>query len=360
MNKNFWKNKKVLITGHTGFKGSWLSLWLKNLGASVFGYSDSIPTKPSHYELLSIDNKIKSYYDDIQNLTQLSNFFEESKPEIIFHMAAQSLVQKSYQKPIQTYSTNVMGTVNLLECVRNVNPRVVIIVTSDKCYENKENKLKLTEEDPMGGYDPYSSSKGCAELIVSSYRNSFFNTENISEHNVSLSSVRAGNVIGGGDWSENRLIPDIVKHLMNDSDFALRNPESIRPWQFVLDPLYGYLLLAEKMWQNGKEFSSAWNFGPGDENLKPVSWILNKFSEKWNKKLIINSNVKTNHEMNYLALDSTKAKTKLGWETRLDMDTTIDWIIDWYKNYENKSNIYDFSLKQITNYQELIQYDACM
>ena len=252
MNPTFWNNKKVLLTGHTGFKGSWLSLWLQKLNVNLVGFSNVIPTNPSLFELADVKSGMRSIMGDIRNFDSLKEVVEEHKPEIVIHMAAQSLVQSAYKNPIETYATNIMGTVNLLEAVRACSNMCVIInVTSDKCYDNKETLRGYREDDPMGGYDPYSSSKACSELITSAFRNSFFNSKDYSSHGVALASVRSGNVIGGGDWAKNRLIPDIIRGIMERCPVMIRNPESIRPWQHVLDPLHGYLLLIEKMWKNG-------------------------------------------------------------------------------------------------------------
>jgi len=275
MNEKFWKNKKILITGHTGFKGSWLTIWLKKLGVDITGFSKSTPTKPSLFEIADVRNGIKSIEGDIKNYDFLKEVISKHEPEIIFHMAAQSLVIKSYSDPIETFSTNVMGTVNLLNAIKEIKkPRVVVNVTSDKCYENNESLEGYTEDDPMGGYDPYSSSKGCAELITKSFRNSFFSHNEKNE--VAVSSVRAGNVLGGGDWAENRLIPDIIRAIKNKEIVNIRNPNSLRPWQHVLDPLNGYIQLAEKLVDNKLEYSEGWNFGPDKNEIKSVSWIIEK------------------------------------------------------------------------------------
>ena len=353
INSNFWKEKKVFLTGHTGFKGGWLSLWLQNLGSILTGYSNNIPTEPSFYKSSKVEENMESVFGDVRNKDYLFDTMKKSNPDIVIHMAAQTLVRKSYDDPLETYETNVMGTVNLLESVRKIHPKVVIVVTSDKCYDNKESKKKFQEDDPMGGYDPYSNSKGCAELVVSSYRNSFFNIEKFQDHKVSLASVRAGNVIGGGDWSQDRLIPDIMSSIYNQKPLSIRNPESVRPWQFILDPLCGYLILAEKMWENGKEFSEAWNFGPNDENLKTVSWIVNKIDPKLVNTLNSNTQEPIKHESEYLALDSSKASTKLGWNLKIDINLALDWTMAWYEKFVNNDNMNEFSTKQIQNYQSL-------
>ena len=265
MNSNFWKNKKVLLTGHTGFKGSWLSIWLKKLDVELVGFSKDIPTKPSLFEIAKVSEGMTSITGNIEDFTAIQKVLKENKPEIVIHMAAQSLVRKSYEEPINTFATNVMGTVNLLQAVKTTgSTRVLINITSDKCYENKGTEKAFSENSPMGGYDPYSSSKGCAELVTSSFRNSFFNLKEFERHGCSLSSVRSGNVIGGGDWAKDRLIPDIVNGVYKRTPIQIRNIKSVRPWQFVLEPLFGYLLLAQRMWKEGKEFSEPWNFGPDE------------------------------------------------------------------------------------------------
>jgi len=356
MNTHFWKNKKVLITGHTGFKGSWLSLWLQNLGSKVVGYSDSIPTNPSLFETAKVEMEMDSIFGDIIDKQHIQEVMENFKPEIVFHMAAQSLVRRSYEQPLITYETNVMGTANLLESARKTRPKVIVVITSDKCYNNKETNKKFIESDPMGGYDPYSSSKGCAELVVSSFRNSFFNINKFENHSVSLSTVRAGNVIGGGDWAEDRLIPDIIKCFLKNEKLHVRNPNATRPWQFVLDPLYGYLILAEKMWNEGKKFSQAWNFGPDEKNLKSVSWIIEKFENYLNKKF--QSDVREDnsmHEASTLTLDSTKANKELGWNIKIDINKALEWTVNWYTNYNKKNDMRKFSMDQITTYQAILR-----
>lgn len=352
MNKEFWKNKKILITGHTGFKGSWLTIWLKRLGAEITGFSKSVPTNPSLFEISGIKKDIKSITGNIQNYEFLKETINETKPEIIFHMAAQSLVIKSYSEPIETFSTNIMGTANLLYASKETNlPKVVINVTSDKCYENNGSLEGYSEDDPMGGYDPYSSSKGCAELITKSFRKSFF--ENNSESDVRLASVRAGNVIGGGDWAEDRLIPDIIRAIKNKKSVRIRNPNAIRPWQHVLDPLNGYINLAEKLWSDKMKYSEGWNFGPEKNEIKSVSWIINKFNECWKNK--IDWDIKKNelHEADNLILNCQKAKSKLGWNSKLDIESTLRWTIEWYEKYFEGEDMRKMTEEQITKFQNL-------
>lgn len=351
MTPSFWNNKRVLITGHTGFKGSWLTIWLKKLGAEVIGYSNSIPTNPSLCELSGINSDITSITGDIRDLDALRNTFSQYNPQIVIHMAAQSLVSPSYDDPVETYSTNVMGTVNLFECIRKTNDTSVIInVTSDKCYENKETLNGYVETDRIGGHDPYSNSKACSELVTSSFRNSFF-SDYPNEKN--LASVRAGNIIGGGDWSENRLVPDIMKSLQQELPLKIRNPNGIRPWQHVLDPLNGYLTLAEHLWDHGSKFSEAWNFGPEQNNIKPVSWIVEQISEYWGSSLKWEKSVHDFHETNVLSLNCSKSKSQLNWNPKLNLIDSIKWTVDWFKEFYNKSDMREITEKQINDFNLL-------
>ena len=353
MDPNFWKDKKILLTGHTGFKGSWMSLWLQEVGAKVTGYSDSIPTNPSLFEVAEVEKGMNSIIGNVKDLEKLKKVISDYEPEIVIHMAAQSLVQGSYENPVETYSTNVMGTVNLLEAVRkSEKTKVVINVTSDKCYEEIEVERGFKETDPIGGHDPYSSSKGCSELITSAFRKSFF--ENKNSQKISLASVRAGNVIGGGDWAENRLVPDIMKGILKDESIKIRNPNFIRHWQHVLDPLNGYMILAEKLWNNEENYSESWNFGPIDDNAKPVSWMLDKFNEYWENGINWQQDTNEfNHENNFLKLDSTKSKTRLGWMSKIDLELAIKLIVDWYLEFKNESNMNKITKKQIQFFSKL-------
>lgn len=353
VDKDFWRNKKVLITGHTGFKGSWLSLWLQSLNAEVIGYSLPPPTQPNLFELARIAEGMTSIIGDVRNLVHLQNEFIQHKPEIVFHLAAQSLVRYSYANPIETYMTNVMGTAHLLETVRQIKSvKVVVIITSDKCYENKEWMWAYRENEPMGGYDPYSSSKGCAELVTAAYRNSFFHSNQYAEHGVAIASVRAGNVIGGGDWAQDRLIPDMLRAFMAKNTVYIRNPHAIRPWQFVLEPLQGYLLLAEKLYaDNGSKFAEAWNFGAEQQDSKSVQWIVEKLSNYWGNEASWDiDKTQHPHEAHYLKLDSTKAKTYLNWQPVLTLDITLQWIVKWYQAYRQQADMRIFTLQQIQDY----------
>lgn len=356
MNKRFWKDKKVLITGHTGLKGGWLSLWLMNSGAHVIGYALDPPTHPSLFNLTRLDKRVTSINGDIRNLEYLKSVITEHKPEILIHMAAQALVRYSYKDPIETYSTNVMGTVNVLEAVRQSRCiRAVIIVTSDKCYENKEWHWGYRENEAMGGHDPYSSSKGCAELVTSAYRNSYFSEKDYEYHGVAVASVRAGNVIAGGDWAEDRLIPDIIKAFMDNRPVIIRSPNAVRPWQHVLEPLNGYLCLAEKLWEAGPKFAGVWNFGPNDEDSKPVSWIVEKLAKLWDKGARWDLDTARNpHEAGHLKLDCSKAKTLLGWSPNLSLSTALEWIIEWYRSYMQNEDMYAVTEGEILRFESLV------
>jgi CDP-glucose 4,6-dehydratase len=353
MDRGFWSGKRVFITGHTGFKGSWLSLWLQSLGSHLFGYSLDHPSKPCLFDLADVASGMTSLQGDIRDRSALASAMVASQCEIVLHLAAQSLVRRSYHDPIETYSTNVMGTANVLDAARTCRSvRVVIIVTSDKCYENREQEAGYRETDPMGGFDPYSSSKGCAELITAAWRNSYFHPDRHAEHNVAISSARAGNVIGGGDWAEDRLIPDIMNAFHSGEPVSLRNPASIRPWQFVLDSLSGYLLLAERMWENGKSYSSAWNFGPDLGAFRSVEWLTRELAMRWGTGARINLDTSSHpHEARLLALDCGKARERLKWSTSQPLEITLDWIIDWYKAYFSASNVRSLTLDQIQRYR---------
>ena len=355
INLNFWKNKKVLLTGHTGFKGSWLSIWLKKLDVELVGFSKDIPTKPSLFEIAKVSEGMTSITGNIEDFTAIQKVLKENKPEIVIHMAAQSLVRKSYEEPINTFATNVMGTVNLLQAVKTTGSTLVLInITSDKCYENKGTEKAFSENSPMGGYDPYSSSKGCAELVTSSFRHSFFNLKEFERHGCSLSSVRSGNVIGGGDWAKDRLIPDIMNSISKRIPTQIRNTRSIRPWQFVLEPLFGYLILAQRMWEEGKEFSEPWNFGPDETDCKSVKWILEKISKELDDGFSWKEDTRDNpHEAEMLKLDCNKAKKRLGWKTKLDVNETIEWTVNWYKEYFKNSDMKQYTENQIDKFISL-------
>lgn len=353
MDPAFWKGKSVFLTGHTGFKGSWLSLWLELLGARVNGYALAPESEPSLFRLADVGKSVKSITADIRDSARLRSALEESAADIVIHMAAQSLVRESYVDPVGTYATNVMGTVNLLEAVRSApTVRAVIVVTSDKCYENRERAEGYREDEAMGGYDPYSSSKGCAELITAAYRRSFFGDGTDGRRVAAVASVRAGNVIGGGDWAKDRLVPDAVNAFMAGQSVRIRNPAAIRPWQHVLEPLRGYLILAERLWHDGTAFAEAWNFGPDDGDAKPVSWVVERLARAWGDAAGWDADgTPQPHEAGRLKLDCTKARERLHWSPRLDLPSALDWIVDWYKAYGRRENMRRFTLAQIAHYQ---------
>lgn len=355
MNRTFWKDKKVLVTGHTGFKGSWLSLWLQKLGAKVVGYALSPPTKPSLFEVAQVADGMTSIKGDVRHLEYLQAVIADHRPEIIIHLAAQPLVRCSYEDPVETYSTNVMGTVNVLEAVRqSESVRVVVSITSDKCYENKEWLWGYRENDPVGGYDPYSSSKGCAELIISAYRNSFFPTEEYQHHKVAVASTRAGNVIGGGDWARDRLIPDFMTAIMEDRPAIIRSPSAVRPWMHVLEPLNGYLRLAEQLWAHGPKFAQAWNFGPNSEDTKTVLWLVEHLTRFWGEgarwKL---DSVQHPHESRFLKLDCSKAQSLLGWSAKLRLSTALEWTVEWYQSYQQNKDMRALTEEQIIRFENI-------
>lgn len=353
IDNNFWKNKKVFITGHTGFKGSWLCIWLHLLKAEITGYSLCPPTNPSMYNQCNIDKIVKtSIISDVTNYSMLNQSMLESQADVVVHMAAQTIVREGYENPCETYSTNVMGTVNVLESAKNCNSvKAVLIVTSDKCYENKEWFWGYRENDSLGGYDPYSSSKACAELVTSAYRNSFFHPDDYSQHGVAIASARAGNVIGGGDWAIDRLIPDCIRSLLGNEEIVIRNPHAVRPWQYVLEPLSGYLLLVQKLFEHGVEFGSAWNFGPNDKDTKPVEWIVKEICKKWGSGTCFKiSKGKHPHEASYLKLDCSKTKAKLGWYPRWNIEKTIDSIVEWVQNYKQGNDLFKMCSRQIEDF----------
>lgn len=349
----FYKNKRVLITGHTGFKGSWLAIWLKQLGAEVIGFAQNPYTEKDNFVLSRIGKKITDFRGDICDIKQIRRIFLKFQPEIVFHLAAQSLVRQSYKYAIKTYATNVMGSINLMETFRHCpSAKVAIMVTSDKCYENREQQNPYTEDDAMGGYDPYSSSKGAAEIAISSWRRSFMNPKYYATHRKSIASVRAGNVIGGGDWTKDRIIPDCIRSIEANIPIDIRNPKAIRPWQHVLEPLNGYLLLAQKMWENPVSFCEGWNFGPSQNSIANVWEIASKIIDNYGAGKLnkINLNDKL-HEAQLLTLDIKKAQSRLGWNPRLTLDETVEFTVEWYKNYKTL-DVYDLCANQILKYTE--------
>ena len=356
IDSQFWTGKKVFITGHTGFKGGWLTIWLQSMGASVIGYSLAPKTDPNFFDVAQVNRLCtQSYIDDVRELDRLRYALIESKSEVVIHMAAQPLVRLSYDEPVETYSTNVMGTVNLLEAIRSVESvRAVVIVTTDKCYENKEWVWGYRENDSVGGRDPYSSSKSCVELVTAAYCQSFFSEKNYLKHGVAIASARAGNVIGGGDWSMDRLIPDAIKAFEANQTLIIRNPLAIRPWQHVLEPLSAYLVLAQALYQEGAQFSGAWNFGPKEEDARPVQEVVNLLIKKWGSSVAWKQDTAEQpHEAYSLKLDCSKARQYLGWVPKWNLDQAIEQTVQWQHAHHNQNNMQAYSLKQINLFQQL-------
>lgn len=353
MNPDFWRGKRVFLTGHTGFKGSWLAIWLQSLGAELTGYALNPPTNPSLFEVARVGEGMRSVIGDIRDFPRLSAAMREAQPEIVIHLAAQSLVRYSYANPVETYATNVMGTIHVLESIRQAGGvRAVVNITSDKCYENREWVWGYRENEPMGGHDPYSNSKGCSELATAAYRSSFFNTADYAKHGVALASARAGNVIGGGDWAKDRLIPDIIAAFLERRPVIIRSPHAIRPWQHVLEPLRGYLMLSERLWHDGPQFSEGWNFGPNDEDAKPVQWIVERMAETWGDAAAWSLDCGDHpHEAGYLKLDISKARSKLGWHPHWDLRDALKHIVDWHRALQRGENMRDLTLDQITRHE---------
>lgn len=350
INMEFWSNKKVLLTGHTGFKGSWLSLWLSRLGAEVHGYALKPETTPNIFSVAGVEHHLaSSTIADIRDLSALSEAIETIQPDIIFHLAAQPLVRHSYEAPVETYSTNVMGTVNLFEAVRQSSSvKTVVNVTTDKCYENQEWVWSYREDEAMGGHDPYSSSKGCSELVTAAYRRSF-----LTRAGVGVASARAGNVIGGGDWAPDRLIPDFLRAMDENETVVIRSPAAIRPWQHVLEPLSGYLLLAEKLYSEPREFAQAWNFGPSEHDARNVEWIVKKLVSSipgtgWRHDKSVHP-----HEAHYLKLDSSKARNHLQWQPRWSLETALEKIIEWHHGWRNGEDMNQLTMQQIADYERI-------
>jgi CDP-glucose 4,6-dehydratase len=354
VNAEFWCNKRVLITGHTGFKGTWLSFWLIKMGAKVKGISLKPETEPNMYDEVITKNDLESIYGDIRDLNFLKKEVNEFNPEIIIHLAAQTIVRESYESPIDTLETNIMGTANVLEAAKSIDSlRAILCVTSDKCYENREWHWKYRENDAMGGHDPYSASKGCSELVIQSYRRSFYSLDTFNKHEVALASARAGNVIGGGDWATDRLIPDIMRSFSIDEPVVIRNPDAVRPWQHVLDVLRGYLMLTEKLYEEGQEFAEAWNIGPLTED-KAVRYIVNHLAEAWGNGASWDDDDNENpHEAFTLKLDSSKARSRIGWEPILSLNRGLELVVEWYKQfYSDGNNARAITENQITAFEE--------
>lgn len=356
MNPNFWRGKRVLLTGHTGFKGSWLSLWLQSVGVNLLGYALQPPTNPNLFEVAHVAKGMTSIIGDVSDYKHLCQVVADFQPEIIIHMAAQSVVHTSYLDPVTTYNSNVMGTVYLLEAIRQVGGvRAVVNVTSDKCYDNQEWVWGYRENDPLGGYDPYSNSKACAELVTSAYRHSFFNPSNYAEHGTAIATARAGNVIAGGDWTSDGLIADIVRSLMKGQPVVIRNPYQIRPWQYVLDALNGYLTVAEHLYNHGPAFAEAWNIGPYELNIRPVGWIVEQMLSLWGENAIWEHDQAYQfHETKSLSLDCSKARLKLGWKPKLSLEEAIAQIVAWTKSYQVGDDMHHVTTAAIQQFMDIV------
>jgi CDP-glucose 4,6-dehydratase len=352
-----WQGRRVFLTGHTGFKGGWLALWLAGRGAQVRGYALDPATEPSLFHAASIASLVEDIRGDIRDYSKLAASLIEFAPDVVFHLAAQPLVRRSYADPLGTYATNVMGTVHVLEAVRNApSVRAVVCVTTDKCYENKEWVWPYRETDPLGGYDPYSSSKACAEIVSAAYRSSFFPVDRLHEHHVAVATARAGNVIGGGDWSEDRLIPDLIRGFQAGQPVRIRRPKALRPWQHVLEPLHGYMMLAERLLAQQEQFASAFNFGPGDDEVWTVEKIADRMAVLWgNEAGWVSDPEPGAHEAGVLRLDVSKARAELGWEPRLSIESALKWTIDWIRACEKGAPMQRETQAQITAYEDLLE-----
>lgn len=350
-----WRGRRVFLTGHTGFKGGWLALWLARRGAEIRGYALDPITEPNLFAAASVASVLDDVRGDIRDSAKLESSMTEFHPEVVFHLAAQPLVRRSYADPLGTYSTNVMGTAHVLEAVRKTSSvRAVVCVTSDKCYENQRWDWPYRETDTLGGFDPYSSSKACSEIVSAAYRSSFFPVNRLDEHHVALATARAGNVIGGGDWSEDRLIPDLVRGFQAGQPVLIRNPKAVRPWQHVLEPLYGYMLLAEKLLDAPAQFCSAFNFGPNHEDAWPVERIATKLAEMWGEGATwIRDSVAGVHEHHSLTLDTSKARRQLGWQPRSGIEANLEWTMKWYRDWQQGADMNKSTLAQIAEFEQL-------
>jgi CDP-glucose 4,6-dehydratase len=357
VNHSFWNGRNVFVTGHTGFKGSWLLLWLNSLGANVTGYALQPPTHPSLFEQAGVADTVRSIFADVRDFPRLKAALAECRPEVVIHMAAQSVVRRGYEDPIETYSSNVMGTVHLFEAVRQLGHACSVVnITSDKCYTNREWVWPYREDEPMGGRDPYSNSKGCAELVTAAYRESFFNPNSHECGSVALASARAGNVIGGGDWTRDQLIPDIMRAFLAGKPCLIRNPSAIRPWQFVLEPLRGYLMLAERLAKEASAFATSWNFGPSDTDAKPVSSITDSLARSWGGGASwIRDSAMHPSESHLLKLDISKARACLEWHPVLPLNQALEWVVEWYRAFEAGADLRRVTQQQIERYQALLE-----
>ena len=348
-----WQGRRVFLTGHTGFKGSWLAFWLARLGARIRGYALDPCTETNLFNQASVSTVVEDVRGDVRDCAKLETSMTEFKPEIVFHLAAQPIVRRSYADPVGTYGTNVMGTVHLMEAIRKTpSVRAAVCVTTDKCYQNQEWIWPYRETDPLGGYDPYASSKACAEIVSAAYRSSFFPIDRLHEHHMGLATARAGNVIGGGDWSEDRLIPDLIRGFRSNQPVLIRRPNAIRPWQHVLDPLHGYMMLAQELLAQPARFASAYNFGPSDDDVWPVERIATKLVRMWGDGASwIRDSVPSVHEDQVLRLDASKARVELGWKPRLGIEAALEWTTEWYRAWNQGDNMAKFTEKQIAEYE---------
>jgi CDP-glucose 4,6-dehydratase len=353
VNPAFWSAKRVLVTGHTGFKGGWLAIWLDRLGAQVSGFALPEPSASSVFHAAKVDRDVATTYGDIRNLEQFRAALRAAQPEVVFHLAAQSLVRPSYEDPVGTYSTNVMGVVHVLEAVRTCESvRAVVIVTSDKCYQNQEWSWSYRENEPLGGFDPYSSSKGCAELVAAAFRSSYFHPESFKDHGVGIATARAGNVIGGGDWAKDRLIPDFMRAMLEGRELLVRSPEAVRPWQYVLEPLCGYIELAEQLILSGSPVCEAWNFGPHDHDARPVAWLVAQLTGLWGENAHWRIDAAPHpHEAHYLKLDISKARARLHWSPRWSLTEALQKVVDWYRAQRDGHDMRNICLAQIEAYE---------
>jgi CDP-glucose 4,6-dehydratase len=355
MDRPFWRGKRVLVTGHTGFKGSWLSLWLQEARAELLGYALPPPTEPSLFQLADVAGAMKHVAGDVRDREHLARVFADFRPEVVFHLAAQPLVRESYAQPAETFAANVQGTVHLLEAIRTTpGVKAAVIVTTDKVYQSKEWVWGYREEDRLGGHDPYSASKACAELVTASYAASFFPSEGHARHGVALATARAGNVIGGGDWARDRIVPDVVRAYVSGDKLKVRNPTAVRPWQHVLEPLDGYLTLAQKLHREGPRYGGAWNFGPEDRDSRSVEEVITALSRHLDSRVAWAKEQQPQpHETHALRLDCSRARLVLGWRPRLDLDAALQWVAEWFKDWDRGTNVRAISIRDIARFEDM-------